>query len=328
MRVKELSWRAKLLIFFTSVLVASLVFQVFYIVPYIQDREVQNTIDQQENVAHDIARELDLGLNRLANVLEVIADIAEFRNMDIDNQTEILFLYRNVSSEIENLFVMNETGWFVSGTSENMAIFSTKSYADKDYFITSFGLGEHHFRLPNTALNNTLITTSVSVPIESDTGTRVGVLVGTMWLNDLIQNIANYPLEEGELAYLVDTEGTVVAHSEIDLFALEEGPLSLNYSTHHMVQEFMTGVTNVTNEYYHNGTLYIGFTEVLESNGWGVVVETPKGIVLSRSILVVNYLWLYNIVLFSVALIVTIIFAQQITKQQKQAEDKLVRMNV
>jgi signal transduction histidine kinase len=40
---------------------------------------------------------------------------------------------------------------------------------------------------------------------------------------------------------------------------------------------------------------------------------------------VVNYLWLYNIVLFSVALIVTIIFAQQITKQQKQAEDKLVR---
>ncbi len=319
------SWRTKLLTLFTLILVASFVLQVFYVIPYIEERDMQTTISRQEEVAHDIARELDIDLNRLANTLKVIAERAEFRNMEIENQTDVLLLCMNITSEIQNLFVMNETGWFVSGTSENMTIYYTKSYDYQPYFIDSFELGQNHFRLPRSYRNNTIVTTFISVPIESDTGTRVGVLLGTMWLNDLIQNVANYPVEEGELAYLVDTEGTVVAHSEIDLFALEEGPLSLNYSTHPLIQNFTVGETSLTHEYDLNGTLYIGTNVVLESNGWIVVVETPKDTILAESSIMVNNLWLYNIVLFGAALIVTFSFAQQITKQQKQAEDRLVR---
>ena len=325
MRMNKLSWRTKLLTLFTLVLAASLFLQVFYVIPYIENREVQNKIVQQKDVAHNIARELDIGLIRLTNILEEIAERAEFRNMDIDNQSEVLFLYRNVSLEIQSLYVMNETGWFVSGTSENMSVYTTKSYAYKDYFIASFELGEIHFNVPRSYYNNTLVSTSISVPIESYAGTRVGVLLGTLWLNDLIESVATYPLEEGEIAYVIDTQGTVVAHSEIDLFALEEGPLSLNYSAEYLVQQFMDGVTNYPCEHFDDNTLYIGTNDVLESNDWGVVVEIPKAMILAQSIVLSNNLLFYNFMLFSGALIITLFFAQQITKQQKQAEEQLIR---
>jgi signal transduction histidine kinase len=322
---RKLDWNVKLSILFAAVLIATLLVQVFYVIPYIGDREIQNTKTQQEDVAHSIARELDIGLNRLVNSLKLIAERAEFRNMDIDNQTEVLFLYRNTSSEIQSLFVMNETGWFVSGTSENMSIYYTKSYAYKDYFIASFELGEIHFNLPRSYINNTIISASVSVPIESDTGTRIGVLLGTMWLNDLIQNVANYPLEEGELAYLVDTEGTVIAHSEIDVFALEEGPLSLNYSTDYPVQQIMAGETNFTHQYDVNGTAFLGTGVKLGFNNWGMIVVAPMSKIMAQTSALAMNLWLINVGLFGVALGVTVLIAKQITGELRKAQEKLLR---
>ena len=62
-----------------------------------------------------------------------------------------------------------------------------------------------------------------------------------MTLNPMIERVANYPLKEGTVAYIVDREATVVAHSQIDLFALEEGPLSLNYSELPIVQAARAG---------------------------------------------------------------------------------------
>jgi PAS domain S-box-containing protein len=284
----------------------------------VRDAEVHQT-----EIARNIARELDIDLIRLADSLNSIAEHASLRNMDIDNQTETLFQYVNLLSDISNLFVMNKTGWFVSGTSENMSNYYTMSYDFAPFFIASFELGEIYFAPPTSYFNNTLVATFVGVPIESDTGERVGVLLGTMRLNNLIQRISDYPLNEDQVLYMVDKEGRVVAHSEIDLFTLEEGPLSLNYSSLLLVQEITSGGITGTHEYMINSTNYTGVNVVIESSGWGVIVETPRDKIRFESNILVQNLWLFNIAIFSIALVVTLVFTQQIMSMHERSEEAI-----
>ena len=219
--------------------------------------------------------------------------------------------------------MLNATGWFVSGTGFIPSIYQTKSYDYQEYFIASFEQGEIHFNPPKAYYNNTLVTSAISIPIKSDTGERVGVLQGTMWLNDLIHTVATYPLNEGEIVYLVDKSGTVVAHSEIDLFALEKGVLSLNYSALPLVQSIMTGETKKSFEHDHDGVYYIGTNTIIESNNWGVVVETPKDNIMAESIMLSQNLWNFNIVLFVSALAVSLFFTHQTTIQSRRLQEKL-----
>jgi PAS domain S-box-containing protein len=321
--MSNLSWRSKLLGLFTLVLGTSLLFQLFYILPTIRSQQVEMTQTHQEGIAHDIAREVDIGLNSIVNGLRRIADQPEFRNMDVDNQTEVLLQYTEISAGVDTLIVMDETGWFVSGTMADLSAYRKKSYSDKPYFIASFGQGEVYFGGVREYKDNTIVSTSVSVPIESDTGERVGLIMGTMWLNDLIENVANYPLEEGSVVYLVNSEGTVVAHSKRDLFALEEGPLSLDFSDRPLVQAIMVGETDAGGEYEHDGTSYFGNYVVLESNDWGVVVESPMSILFGEiDALGTQLLW-GNIALFAVALAVSFVFSERISAERKQVEEEL-----
>jgi len=323
---RKLDWNVKLLILFAAVLIATLLVQVFYIIPYVQNRDLQNAQTHGEEIIHNIAREADMDLNHLVGSLTAIAEQAVFRNMIIENQTEIMFQYVDISPEISALFVMNSTGWFVSGTVEDFAIrFTTHSYADRLYFITPFEQDEFYYGpVWWYGSKPELVGTSVSVPIKSETGERIGVLMGSMRLNGLIENVANYPLEEETIAFIVDENGIVVAHSEIDLFALEDGPRSLNFSYNHLVQELMTGKTNITELYDHNSTDYYGYGVLLSSNSWGVIVDIPLSKIVAQTNALVMNLWLINVGLFGVALVVTVLVAKQTTGELRNAQEKLL----
>jgi hypothetical protein len=156
--IVKLSWIEKMMVFFVAVLSASLLFQMFYIVPFIQSQEVKYAADHQNEVSNNVARELDLSLNELLKTLEKISKHVTIRNMDVNNQTEILLQYAEVYFNVNTLFVMNETGWFVSGTTFVPSIYQTKSYSYNEYFIVPFEQGEVYFASPKSYLNNTLVS--------------------------------------------------------------------------------------------------------------------------------------------------------------------------
>jgi len=321
--MRSLSWRVKLTALFTLVLLASLLLQLFCVLPLIQNQQVMRKVHQRE-VARNIGWELDRYLRRFANELTIIAKGEEFRNMDVVNQTQTMVKIVEISTPLSSLFVMDAEGWFVSGTVDNFPVYTTKSYADKPYFIVPFEQGEVSFDWPQSYSQPEIATTTVSVPIKSDTGERVGVLVGNMVLNELIEYVANYPLRGEQVAFLVDREGRAVAHSEIDLFALEEGPLSLDYSDWPMVQTVMAGeVTGGTQKYVTAGVSYFAAYAILESNGWGVVVEVPMSVILGKSNVLTAQLIFINIAIFTVALGIALVLTKQITAAQKRAEDEL-----
>ena len=323
--MSKLSWRTKLMVLSALILGALLLFQVFYVLPYIRNREVEMTHVHQKEIARNIARELDIDLLRIKNRLTRIAERAEFRNMDIANQQETMIQHEEISLFLTSLSVMNAEGWFVSGSVDDLSPYTTKSYADRPYFTVPFEQGEVYFGLPRFYPHEGIVGTSISIPIESDTGERVGVLLGGMLLNELIERVRNYPLDERTVAYLVDREGTVVAHSGMDLFALEEGPLSLNFSDCPLVRAIMDGEMSGSREHEHENTPYFGSHVILESNGWGVAVEAPMRAVLAKSDVLVRQLLSVNIALFAMALTVLLVLTQQIVAQRKRAEEQLQR---
>lgn len=321
--MSKLSWRTKLMGLFILVLGASLLFQLFYVLPTIRSREMEMAEAHHKETAHNIAWQLDNDLMGMKNTLLEIAGRAEFRNMDIANQQQTVTQIAKFSPDISSLFVMDAEGWFVAGTAEDLSLFQKKSYTDKPYYIAAVEQGQVYFAAPRVYVDNTIVSVSVSVPIESDTEERVGLLVGTIWLNPLIEKLKNYPLDEEKTIFLVDREGTVVAHSDIDLFALEEGPLSLDYSDRPMVQTIMAGDIHVGGEYEREGVSYFGHHAILESNGWGVMVEVPMAAILARSEALAGWLLLVNAVLFVIALAVSLVFTRQITAERQRAEEEL-----
>jgi len=313
----------KLTALFTLVLGTSLLFQLFYVLPTIQNREVESTKVHQEEITRNIARELDTDLMQTKDRLTELSKRPEFFNMDSVAQQSAITTIAKGSSRFDSLSVMDAKGCFVSSTAHNLSVFTTKSYADRPYFAVPFEQGETYFASPRFYPENDLVGTSVSVPIESDAGERVGVLMGGMRLNEMIENVANYALDEGTIAYLVDKEGTVVAHSGMDLFALEEGPLSLDRSDGFLVQAIMAGEKGRSGEHYHEGTPCYGTYAILAPNGWGVVVETPMDTILAGSSELTRQLLLVNVTLFGIALAVSLVFTQQITAEQRRAEGAL-----
>ncbi len=266
--MRNLSWRTKLMGLFTLVLGASLLFQMFYVIPTIRNREVETTRAYQEEIARNIAWEMDNNLKRFKARLMEVAGLPAFRSMDVINQRQIMVANVEATPLINSLFVMDAAGWFVSGSvsADDLAAYTTENYADQPYFTVPFEQGQAYFAPPRFYPNQGIVSISVSVPIESETGDRVGVLIGGMELNDCVmERVADYPLEEEMVAYVIDREGTVIAHSGMDLFALEEGPLSLDFSDRPLVQAIMDREIGESQEHEHEGTPHFCTSAILES---------------------------------------------------------------
>ncbi len=322
--MRSTSWRVKLAALFALILVAVLLFQLFVIIPHIRNREVSLEQDQQEGIAYSIARELDTDLMQTRGRLVELTERPEFRNMDVAAMQKIMATIAEGSYRFESFSVLDTDGRFVASTVEGFSVHTgNKSYADRPYFLVPFKQGETYFAPPRFHRQAKLVSVSVSVPIESETGKRVGVLMGGFRLNHLIATVADYPLEEGQVVCVVDKAGTVVAHSGKDLFALEAGPLSLDYGGRPMVQAVMAGRKGKPQKYEQDGRSYFGTCVILESNGWGVVVRAPMSVILATTTGLTRWMLLVSVLLFVVTLALTLFFTRQITETQRRAEKAL-----
>ncbi|MEA3361488.1 MAG: cache domain-containing protein [Thermodesulfobacteriota bacterium] len=322
--MKKPSWRFKLIILFVAVLTISLLIQIFYVTPYIRNREIENTKIYQEEVANNIARELDVGLNRIKNRLLRMSVLPEFRKMNIEAMQRIILDQEIVSERISTIAVMNSEGFFVcsSISEKKFSEYTTQSYEDKPYFAIPFDEGKIYFSPPRYYTEENLVSTAVCIPIESESGKRVGVLIGSMDLKDIIKRVFAYPLEKGQEASITTKEGTIIAHSDVDLFTLKDNPLSLK-SDCTLKQEIFESGKDGSIKHKHKEIDYYGSYVFLESNGWLVAVESSMESILNQSSKMFQKILLIELLLFAIALIITIFFAGQITKAQRKAEKAL-----
>ena len=321
--MRSLSWRVKLSGLFVLVLGASLLFQVFYVIPHIRNDAIQTTEIHQEEIASNLARELATDLNQTRDRVIELSTRPEFHSMDLAGIRDIMKVLAQGSYRFESLFVINADGWFIEGSTDDLSMYTTKSYADQPYFSIPFEKGEIYYGYPQFYAETGLVGTTVAVPIESNTGEPAGVLLAVFKLNYLVDLVTNYPLDEETVVYVVDTEGTVVAHSAIDLFALEDGPLSLDYSDWPMVQAVLAGQEGNSQQYEQDGTSYFGAYATLDTNGWGVVVERSMSAILAESSALTRWTLIVISILFVGSLGITLVFGQQIMGAQRHSEEAL-----
>jgi len=319
--MSSLSWRTKLTGLFVVIFGASVLFQVFYVIPTIRNREVEATKTHQKEVAFSISRELDTDLKQTTARLVELSKRPAFQEMHLVAMQDIMTTIVQGSFRFESLSVLNVDGWFVCSTMEDFSAHGTSNYADQPYFTVPFEQGQVYFGAPRFYSQAGLVGTSVCVPIESSTGKRVGVLIGGVVLNELMERIADYPLQDGMILFLVDVEGTVIAHSGIDLFALESGPLSLNYSDHPLVESIIAAGGGGSEE--DEEPPPFGTYAILESNGWGVVVEQPMSKILAKSNMLARWLLFLNIGLFVIAVGVMLMFTRRIAEERRRAEKEI-----
>jgi signal transduction histidine kinase len=321
------SWRVELITLFVVILVTSFLLQLLYVIPWLENRETHDTQENQSTITYNIARELDLNLNDVKNLLLDLANRPEFKNMDVPAQQATISKYVEVLPAISSISVMNTEEVYVYSTGANLVGTKSVTYADILPFIQNevfFGLA--YFWNYESKSN---VSTHIIVPIMSDTGERAGFLLGGLDLRNIITEIRDYPIEIGTSVFLVDHNGTVVAQTGVDMFTLIGGPLSINYSSQPMVKIALDGTikwgSSGSGEYSYNDNRYFGTYTTLESNGWAVVASTPMQTITDENTLLrTNLLWI-NIGIFLVALFVTLIFTNQITLYRKRTENQLMK---
>ena len=311
-----------MLILLSIVFAVLFLFLFLYIYPNLRNEQIRMIQRNQEEVVFNITRQLEMDLRRVRASLAKIVELPEFSGMDIPGQQHRIADHVRFLQPVSSMHVMDAQGWFIS-SSADLTIHAGRSYADQPFFTIPFEKGEVYFSPPIFFRTGGFIGTSVNVPIQSDTGKRVGVLSGGMRLTELAAYVTEYPLPEGTVAFLIDQEGTVVAHSAIDLFALEEGPLSLNFGEQALVQAMMEGKATGSQEYDKEGTRYLGSSGTLEPSGWGVVAEIPMRLVLAQSNAFAWRFTLVIVIVFAAAFLVLLFFARQITREQKQKEETI-----
>ncbi len=201
--MSKTSWRVKLLILISIVFSVLFLFLFFYIYPHLRNEEIKIIQRNQKEVVFNITRQLEMDLGKVKDRLMRIVELPEFPGMDIPGQQRIIDDYIRFLQTISSLNVINAKGWFVS-SSADLSIHRGRSYADWPFFTIPFEQGEIYFSPPIFFRTEGFIGTSVNVPIQSDTGKRVGGLSGGMRLTELIAYVTEYPLAVGAVVLLTD----------------------------------------------------------------------------------------------------------------------------
>ncbi len=321
---RRLSWILKLIILYIVVVGTVLLVQGLYIIPYIKENVMESEESYQEEIANNVSFVMNREIIEFRNELQKLASLHEFTEMDIEAQKPIMVNQTEIDRYMMNHFVMDSEGYYVSSSLEDLSLWQTKSYSDKPFFTVPFIKGETFYSNPKYRESVGEISSYMVVPIESAAGERVGTLTGTMLLNDLIEMIYKYDLKNGAHITLVDTGGAVIASSGIDLYALEDGPLSLDYSELLGSHKVLKGESKSFID-EHEGITYLHSVSPILSNGWGVIVETPMDVLMAETRTMSRFLWLINGILFIVPLIILIVYSRQIDLERARSEEELIR---
>jgi signal transduction histidine kinase len=319
------NWQIKLISTFVIVLSILLLVQLLYIIPMLESRDTKAVQENQSTITNNIASELDLHVDEIKDLLSDLVKRPEFKNMDIPAEEAIILEYAEVLPNISSIAVIDIDGTYVCNTASSFVGTKTVTYAkvlptiENDIY---FGPAYYWDFEAN-------YSTHMIVPIKSDDGTKVGYLLGGLYLNAVITKVNTYPMDKGTEVFLVDRNGKVVAQTGVDMFALEGGPLSINYNSYPMVKTALDTTikwgSSGSREYSYNDTRYFGTYTTLETNGWAVVVYTPMQVITSGSDLLRRNLILINTGIFLIALIITLIFTNQIVKYRKRSENELTK---
>ncbi|OXM84300.1 sensor domain-containing diguanylate cyclase [Paenibacillus rigui] len=246
-----------------------------------------------------------------------LSDNRQMSEQEIQQQLELL---RHSSSYFNSLVVIDEHG--IARSIAPASVGKTGQQISTPASWRALASRKPYISEPYTSATGRLIVL-MSEPLFDRDGKYRGFIGGTIYLeepNVLNTVFGNSPNDEsGSYLYVVDTTGHLVFHPD-------KRRLGENVSANQVVQKVLQG--NGGHQLVVNTrgvTLLAGYSPVT-ANGWGIIVNSPIGVVQEQLYRLILSIFLYTLLPFIVLLAIAIWIARKLASPFVSLADLVARL--
>ncbi len=276
-------------------------------------------------------------------ITEQVGEIASQKITNLKNAAVQTGIIKEISDpkvsveEKQNIIIRQEKLYGVSiGQviyADGKELFSGKDYSGRDYFKIGME-GKTYMSSPVLSKVTGELTLVVAAPIWEN-GVKGSKVVGVVtfdadkdFLNKIIENIK---ISKNSYAYLINKDGTIIAHKNKELIAKEniikksesEDELAVFADVCKAVINGQTGSIEVR---LHNQDWILGYAPVQDSDGWGVVIMGNKHDFLGEMYKSIIITVILSILFAIIAFIAAIRFSNKIANPLKQCSERLRKL--
>lgn len=271
------SIKTKLIVYFAILILLSSIAIGFISVNNASNAVVEEAENGLKIASNEAARTTETRIQSQGQALNLVAEMMDIKSMDWDIQKPVL------QRQVANTGFLDMAIVDLKGKA-NYSDGSTANLAERDYVNKALDGESAISDIIVSKVTNELVL-MYSAPIEKE-GQIVGALIGRRSgdaLNDIIDNI-NYG--DNGYAYIVNDEGTVVAHKDRDKVLNQYNPIEeakddkSQESVSELFQTMLSEKEGIRDYDFNGQELYAGFTPIKGSN-WILTVTANADEVLS-----------------------------------------------
>ncbi|MBC8062888.1 MAG: EAL domain-containing protein [Clostridiaceae bacterium] len=280
-----------------------------------KNRIIHISENNNENLTNIInSQKKDIGLiariHEIEDVLEAegINTSSELKAKLIDEANLILSKTLTESTELESIFVANLNGRIIlSGNKELL----NRSVSDTHYFKAGLKSKTVTSNIVLSKLSGEKVVVMSTSILDKD-GRVVGVLCNTIKLEFFKNKIANVQLGNKGYAYIVDNEGIIVAHPDIN----RVGKPIENSTVNKLVGKLKKGekVPNGNGAYIYQGEEKYMVYGIIPDINWIIVFAQNKSEMNEPATFVLILILVTTFVFIIISIITSIKFSKSITK--------------
>ena len=212
-------------------------------------------------------------------------------------------------------------------------LFSGKDYSGRDYFKISME-GKAYMSSPVVSQVTGNLTLVVSAPIWEN-GVQGSKIVGVItfdpdkdFLNEIVNNIK---ISKNSYAYLLNHEGTTIAHRDTSLIG-KENTIKESATNKDLLpfaeadKKLISGETGYTDVDLRGDDWILGYAPVKDSDNWGVGVMINKNDFLGQMYTSIIITVILSIIFTIIAFIVAIKFSNKIGNPLKECSERLKKL--
>ncbi|KWX70664.1 sensor domain-containing diguanylate cyclase [Paenibacillus jilunlii] len=254
----------------------------------------------------------------LAHNAQMLSNVEAMAPEQVNHQLELM---RYSSNYFNSIIVISKDG--VVRNLEPSAIGTPGKHISSEAAKKALELKQPYISAPYMTKNTNRLIVFLSQPIFSNDGTYLGILGGTIYLqedNVLSRIFGNNNVDElGSYYYIVDSGGHLLYHPDKRLFGKD-------ISGNRVVQKLMKGQSGEQQVRSLNGKeLLAGYSSVPES-GWGIVVVSPTGPISQELTRHIETIIAYSLIPFIILLSAVIFVAHRLARPFVYLADLVSKM--
>ena len=222
-------------------------------------------------ITREGAQVVEERMNGYFNQLDALTTNSLFQTIKANQAKIQVFLSKQARKySYLNMFVADTTGTTTDGT----------NISDTPYFQKAIS-GENTVTDPSVNTKDGSMIIQIIVPIKDDTGAVIGVLVAVRDASSLTELISDITYGESGNAFLINSTGTTIAHSDESVVLNKENTLEMvkddpSLSELAALEKKMCAGEQGTGKYKYQGvTKYMGYYPVSIEN-WSIGLSAPK----------------------------------------------------